>query len=129
MSARTHTVANARRLRKTMSLPELLLWNQLRRFAIDGLKFRRQHPFGAYVLDFYCASARLNVEVDGEAHHFGDRPERDSIRDGWLQSQGVRVLRFPASHVLHSLDGVVEAIRAEAQHLPPPGGYAACPPP
>jgi very-short-patch-repair endonuclease len=129
MTAPRPTVANARRLRKEMSVPELMLWNAIRRGQLDGLKFRRQHPIGPYVLDFFCASARLAVEVDGQAHHTEDRPEKDAARDRWLSRQGIMTLRIPASWVLDSVDSALAAIRQQLTHLPPPGGYAACPPP
>ena len=76
---------NAKRLRKTMTAPEIGLWLALRRND-DGLRFRKQHAAGDYVLDFYCAPARLAVEVDGEAHSRGDRPMRDAVRDAWLSA-------------------------------------------
>ena len=99
----------ARELRRTMSLPEVLLWQQLRREP-DGIRYRRQHPAGPYVLDFFCATANLAIEVDGEAHDRGDRHARDAVRDEWLASQGVRVLRIPAVDVLNNLDGVLHHI-------------------
>ena len=74
-----------------------------------------QAAFGSdYVLDFYCAPAMLAIEVDGEAHARGDRPARDAVRDAWLASQGVRVLRYPAKEVLTNLEGVVRQIIAVA---------------
>jgi very-short-patch-repair endonuclease len=73
-----------------------LLWKALRARP-DGLKFRRQHPLGVYVVDFYCAAARLVAEVDGESHGRGGNPGRDERRDRWLERQGLRVLRFTAS--------------------------------
>ena len=78
-----HSRHNAKRLRQQMTPPEIALWLALRRDGA-GLRFRRQHPAGQYVLDFYCAPARLAIEVDGEAHARGDRPERDATRDAWL---------------------------------------------
>ena len=92
-----------------MSLPEVLLWQQLRKEP-DGVQFRRQHPAGPYVLDFFCATASLAIEVNGAAHNYGDRPDRDLQRDAWLSSQGVRVLRIPATDVLKNVDGVLQAI-------------------
>jgi len=92
-----------------MTPPEVLLWQELRKRP-GGLKFRRQHPAGRYVLDFFCARRRLAIEVDGEAHACGDRPERDVERDRWLEGQGVHVLRVPASEVLRDLDAVVRHI-------------------
>jgi len=100
---------NAKRLRKTMTPPEIGLWLALRRNDC-GLRFRKQHAAGNYILDFYCAPAMLAIEVDGEAHARGDRPARDAIRDAWLAAQGVRVLRYTASDVLSNLDGVVRQI-------------------
>ena len=99
----------ARKLRRNMSLPEVLLWQQLRKQP-DGVQFRRQHPAGPYVLDFYCATANLAIEVDGEAHNYGDLPARDPIRDKWLSEQGVKTLRIPAIDVLKNLDGVLQAV-------------------
>ncbi|WP_420138775.1 endonuclease domain-containing protein [Sphingomonas sp.] len=99
----------AKRLRKAMTPPEIGLWLALRTNDA-GLRFRRQHPAGQYVLDFYCAPARLAVEVDGEAHNRGDRPLRDAARDQWLAAQGTHVLRYAATDVLTNLDGVVREI-------------------
>ena len=73
-------VATARRLRRTMTLPEVLPWHGLRGDR-TGYKFRRQHPIGPYVADFCCLGAKLIVEVDGEAHERRDGPERDERRD------------------------------------------------
>jgi very-short-patch-repair endonuclease len=101
----------ARNQRRKMSLPEVLLWQQLRKKP-DGVQFRRQHPAGPYVLDFFCATANLAVKVDGESHNYGDRPARDLARDQWLSDQGVRTLRVPATEVLKNLDGVLQAISA-----------------
>jgi very-short-patch-repair endonuclease len=103
--------SRARKLRRKMSLPEVLLWQQLRNEP-EGVQFRRQHPAGPYVLDFFCATANVAVEIDGEAHNSRDRPERDLRRDSWLSDRGVRVLRIPAVEVLKNLDGVLQAISA-----------------
>ena len=91
-----------------MSLPEVLLWQQLRRQ--DEVKFRRQHPIGTYVLDFYCAQAKVCIEIDGVAHDMGDRPGRDEVRDEWLREQGIEVVRIPASDVLRSAENTAEAL-------------------
>jgi very-short-patch-repair endonuclease len=78
--------------------------------------FRRQHPVGPYVLDFYCAKARLAVEIDGIAHDLGDRPERDERRSVWLAAQGVGVIRIAASELTRNFDeiaaGLVQAAAA-----------------
>jgi very-short-patch-repair endonuclease len=104
---------NAKRLRKEMTPPEIGLWLALRTNPA-GLRFRKQHSAGDYVLDFYCAPAALAIEVDGEAHARGDRPARDAVRDAWLAARGVRVLRYPAVEVLANLEGVVRQIIAVA---------------
>ena len=70
----------ARKLRREMSLPEVLLWRLLRGKPM-GVKFRKQHPVGEFSLDFYCAEKRLGIEIDGIAHDMGDNPERDIVRD------------------------------------------------
>jgi len=103
------SVRQARRLRREMSLPEVLLWRQLRTRP-SGLKFRRQHPSGPYDLDFYCSDARLAIEVDGESHERGDRPARDRVRDLWLEERGIKTMRIPAAEVLGNLEGVLTGI-------------------
>jgi very-short-patch-repair endonuclease len=107
----------ARRLRRRMSLPEVLLWKVLRGSGI-GLHFRKQHPLGPYVLDFYCDEAKLAVEVDGYAHGTDDRPERDARRDAWLAEKGVRTLRISAREVLRSPDDAARTILAFVEDHP-----------
>jgi len=124
------TIKRARKLRREMSLPEVLLWRELRKRP-EGLKFRHQHPAGPYVADFFCHDARLVVEVDGEAHDRGDRPARDAVRDAWFAERRFKVLRIPARAVLGDLDGVVRGIVARAGELTPlhPLPAAGGPPP
>ena len=106
------TMRNARGLRRKMSLPEVILWHWLRQRP-NGLKFRRQHPTGPYLLDFFCSDARLAIEVDGEAHSFGDRPQRDAARDQWLRSRGIKTLRIPATGLLEDADAALRYILDE----------------
>lgn len=101
--------ASARHLRGKLTPPEIAQWLALRRNKA-GLRFRRQHPAGDYVLDFYCAPARLAIEVDGEAHNRGDQPARDAVRSAWLATHGVEVLRFAAADVLHDGEAVLTQI-------------------
>ncbi len=89
-----------------MSPPEMRLWGVLRRREAAGLRFRRQHPVGPFALDFYCAEARLAVEVDGADHGFESRRRRDDERDAWLADQGIETLRIQAIDVRDNLDGV-----------------------
>jgi len=95
-----------------MTLPEVLLWGQLKGRKLNGVQFRRQHPVGRYVLDFYCEAARLCVEVDGQGHDAADRPRRDAERDACLAGRGVRTVRLPASLVLSDMDAAVRTILA-----------------
>ena len=116
--ARKKTTGNARALRRKMTLPEVIIWQALR-LRPDGLKFRRQHPSGPYVLDFFCSDARLAIEIDGAAHVMGDRPASDGIRDAWLQAAGIRTLRIQAADVLKDADAVLRWIIAEASERLP----------
>jgi very-short-patch-repair endonuclease len=95
-------VKRARKLRSEMSLPEGLLWRALRERP-GGFKFRRQHPAGTYVIDFYCAAARLAIEVDGFAHDSADAAQRDPARSHFLRLQGVATLRVPAKVILEDI--------------------------
>ncbi|WP_082662717.1 MULTISPECIES: endonuclease domain-containing protein [unclassified Sphingopyxis] len=103
------TIARARRLRRMMTAPEAKLWQQLRTRP-GGVKFRRQHPIGAYVLDFYVASAKLAIEIDGAVHDMGNMPTRDAAREAWLAGQGVAVVRLPAREVMEDVEAVVERL-------------------
>ena len=97
-----------------MSPPEAYLWRFLRTRP-DGFKFRRQHPFERCTSDFYCAAARLVVEVDGDGHDMGDNPSAELRRDAWLRERGVRVLRFNAADVMRDVESVVTAILVAAR--------------
>jgi very-short-patch-repair endonuclease len=98
-----------------MSLPEAILWECLRGRRLNGLRFRRQHPVGPYVLDFFHAEARLAIEVDGTQHDLPAQFQHDLRRDGWLAERGIRVMRIAASDLLDekALEGVLVMI-AEA---------------
>ncbi|HET8612054.1 MAG TPA: DUF559 domain-containing protein [Sphingomonas sp.] len=104
-------VETARKLRRAMSLPEVLLWQRLRG-GRTGVKFRRQHPVGPYVVDFCCTAAHLIVEIDGEAHNRVDRPDRDEGRDAFLTENGYKVVRIAAVDVLKKPDAVAASIAA-----------------
>ena len=121
-------VKRARSLRRQMSLPEVLLWQQLRRRP-DGLKFGRQFPISQITTDFACLGARLIIEVDGQTHDFGDRPQRDEARLAILRRAGFTVLRVPAGDVLKDLDAVVRGILARCAEAGPLHHPSAGPPP
>ena len=98
-----------------MTPPEARLWVCLRRGGLGDLKFRRQHPIGSYVLDFYCAEARLAVEVDGAVHDHPERLAHDRRRSAWLEARGVAVMRVSAEDVRVNLEGVLASIRPAAE--------------
>jgi very-short-patch-repair endonuclease len=103
--------ARARRLRRDETDVERQLWHRLRNGQICAAHFRRQHPTGRYILDFYCPALALAIELDGGQH--AQAGTRDRERDEWLRQQGVTVLRFWNSDVVENLDGVLEAIAAK----------------
>ena len=121
-------VKQARQLRRQMSLPEILLWQQLRKRPGD-FKFRRQIPQAGYKLDFACLEARLAIEVDGEAHNRGDRPKHDRVRDQRLDQYGFATLRIPARDILRDVDSVVTAIVSLCRERGPLHRPSAGPPP
>src|SRR5450759_246385 len=103
-----------------MSPSEIRLWRVLR-LRPEGLQFRRQYPFGPFVLDFFCKSASVAIEVDGLAHDFGDNPARDERRDRWVRGQCVETLRISAEEVRNNLEGVVIYIVQRClERTPPP---------
>ena len=98
----------AKRLRREMSPAEVFLWQHLR--SQDIVKIRRDHPFGPYALDFYCAKAKLAIEVDGISHDMGDHPRRDAARDVYVAANGVETVRIPATDVLTDSQAAADAV-------------------
>lgn len=98
----------AREMRTGMTDAEALLWRLLRDRRIEGAKFRRQHPMGRYILDFYCVEKKLCIELDGGQH--SDAAGYDVQRDQWLSEQGIRVLRFWNNQMLKETESVMEMI-------------------
>jgi very-short-patch-repair endonuclease len=103
-----HMIHRARALRRESTPPEQLLWLALRNGQIGGMKFRRQHPIGPYVVDFYCHGAGLVVEVDGLSHD--DKLRQDKQRSAYIDGQGLRVLRVTNNDVMRDLDAVTREI-------------------
>jgi very-short-patch-repair endonuclease len=108
----------ARKLRKSMTDAERRLWRGLRMRQLQGYKFRRQFPLGAYIVDFVCLEARLVIEVDGGQHAV--ESYGDAQRDSWLRSQNFRVLRYWNHQVLHELNAVLEDIARALEDASPP---------
>jgi very-short-patch-repair endonuclease len=101
-----------RRLRNWGTPAEARLWSLINRRQLRGRRFRRQHSVGNYVLDFYCPAERLAVEVDGAGHQTPQGAQADQVRDGFLASAGIRVLRFENRRVFEAPDEVLQAIAA-----------------
>ena len=106
----TQQVARSRTLRSNLTDAEQLLWQHLRQKQITGIKFRRQHPVGRYVVDFACLARKLAIEVDDGQH--AETRARDRQRDAFLAHEGFRVLRFWNNEVLGNIEGVMEKIWA-----------------
>ena len=128
LAASRPNVDRARVLRKSMTLPEGVLWQALRTRP-GGLRFRRQHPIGGYVVDFACLSARLLIEVDGDVHSYGVVAAVDRLRQSDLEATGFRFLRISARDVLGNLEAVVAMIGASCEAPAPHHQPAAGPPP
>jgi len=103
------TLERARKLRQDMTLPEVVLWRELRKRP-GGFKFRRQHPAGDYVLDFFCAGIKLAIEVDGWGHDNARSAQAEATRSHFLRAQRIATLRVPAKAVLEDLEGAVARI-------------------
>ena len=102
------TTEITRRLRRHSTDAEKLLWRRLRSRQLGGAKFRRQHPIGPYVVDFFCSEQGLVIELDGG--QYAIQAERDARRDRWMESQGYRVLRFWNHELMANVDGVLRRI-------------------
>jgi very-short-patch-repair endonuclease len=109
------TIAVARAFRQSMTQAEALLWNYLRRVQLSRSHFRRQTPIGPFIVDFACRTAKLVVEVDGNAHDSSDARETDAQRDRWLGDNGFRVLRFTNAEVMADPARIQGIVVAEAE--------------
>ena len=121
------TVAKARTLRRKLTLPEVVVWSALRGRRLGGIRFRRQHPVGPYILDFYCEDTQLAVEIDGQGHDHLDAVAHDQRRTAWLSRHGISVMRIPAretSMTCFSAFGVAFAVSPlhRLRRSPPPMG-------
>ena len=115
MPAPTELLIFAKQLRQGQTDAERLLWQVLRGRNLKGFKFRRQHPVGGYILDFYCHAAHLAIELDGGGHNSDDQKLYDEERTKVMNGAGIKVIRFWNHDVLNSLEAVLEDIYS---HLP-----------
>ena len=107
---RKEVKARRRYLSNNMTTAEIILWSKLKNGQLGGLKFRRQASIKSYIVDFYCPSKRLAVELDGDVHGYAARIASDRRRQEEIQKLGVRVLRFANSEVKENLEGVLMEI-------------------
>jgi len=101
-----------RRLRHDSTSAEEILWQYLRNRQLDGLKFRRQHQYGPYYLDFFCKELNLALEVDGSIHLLPGQMRHDEIKDQYLKDMGLTVLRVRNDLVFEDINEIIERIRA-----------------
>ena len=113
-----YNVPSARELRTHQTPAEVMLWDALRNRRLAGLKFRRQHPVGPFILDFCCPELRLAIELDGAVHT--TQREHDAEREELLSAAGYTILRFPNEAIQHDLPAVLETIRNAAHEPVPP---------
>ncbi len=114
-------------LRNNPTQAETQLWGVLQHSSLEGFKFRRQHSVGYYILDFYCSSERLAIELDGDSHFTDDGVTYDIERTRFLNALNIRVLRFTNTEVCNCLEAVCERMLSEIRNpsLPPATSPAA----
>jgi very-short-patch-repair endonuclease len=105
----------SRDLRRPLTPTEAKVWRAVCNRQI-GFKIRRQQPIGRFILDFYCAEAKLAIEIDGDVHADPDQAQYDAARTQWLKERGYAVVRFKVQQVDHDLSSVLEAIRRACEH-------------
>jgi very-short-patch-repair endonuclease len=99
-------------LRESQTPQEVLLWSKIRLNQL-GFKFRRQHSIGGYIVDFYCPTKKLVIEIDGSQHFEKENKEYDKIRTDYLDGLDIKVLRFDNAEINTNLDGVILKILSE----------------
>jgi len=115
--ASSEIIKRAAELRKNLTEAEKHLWCKIGKHQVNGLRFRKQHPISKFIVDFYCHTALLIIEVDGDVHLNEEVTERDEGREHELRKLGLNVLRFTNYDVLNNIDGVVEKIRESVAHI------------
>jgi len=113
----SNLIQKAKNLRTKSTETEKFLWKRLRAKQIEGLKFRRQHPIGGYIVDFVCLEKKVVIECDGGHHAL--QTERDHVRDQWLIEEGYKVFRFWDNEILRNIEGVLEMIQSACRGHPP----------
>ncbi|RPH33920.1 MAG: endonuclease domain-containing protein [Bacteroidales bacterium] len=102
---------NRRNLRSNLTPAEIRLWKYLQSKQLEGRKFRRQHSIGNYIVDFYCPEERIAIELDGEVHLNPVNEQYDILRDNYIKSLGIKVIRFRNSDIFDRIDNVINEIK------------------
>ena len=113
-----HLAEFRRDLRSNLTPAEAAFWDLVKNSSLNGRKFRRQHSVGNYILDFYCPSEKLAVELDGSSHFSGKGEAYDRERKQYLESVGIIVLRFENQLVFNETEWVLDVIRANFRFGP-----------
>ncbi len=107
-----HKKDERRTLRNNLTTAEAMLWNRLKNSQLNGRKFRRQHSIGEFILDFYCPQEKLAVELDGAGHFTISGNLHDAARTDYLNSVGIRVVRFENKFIWSALENVLQTIKS-----------------
>ena len=110
-----YVIELAKKMRRDMTSAEKIFWSKLCKKQLKCLRFRRQHPIGRYIADFYCHEIKLIIELDGIVHE--ERKEYDENRDGFLEAGGYTILRFSNDEIINSIDNVLEKIKNYADDI------------
>ena len=117
MKAKIARIKQARSLRSRPTAAERIMWRQLRNRRLLGLKFRRQHVIGGYIVDFYCEEIGLVMEIDGGVHGYSDKKVRDGAKEGFLRSRNFAVVRYTNEEVRDNLQGVMDDLYLRCEEL------------
>jgi very-short-patch-repair endonuclease len=109
-----------RELRHNQSDAERALWAKVRDKQVFGMKFFRQYSIGPYILDFYCPTVKLALELDGGQHNYSDEREHDAARSEYLKAQGIDVMRFWNNEVLFDIESILSKLALKVTPLHPP---------
>ena len=111
--AKPDTFSKAEFLRNNMTDTEKILWEKLKKKETVGYRFRRQHPVGYYILDFYSHQLKLCIEIDGEYHDSKEQQQKDKERDDFLEFNGITVIRFKNEEIQNNIEKVINGIKSQ----------------
>jgi very-short-patch-repair endonuclease len=120
--ASPNTFDKARILRNSMTEAEKIMWNKLKNRNVFKARFRRQHPVGIFIVDFYCHEYKLAIEIDGEIHLKKEVIEYDDGRSHDIEKYGIKILRFTNNEVFTDLEKIIKEILITIADLEPPLG-------